>query len=100
MSFLYAVSLPDTDLLILICQVFSIAIVVVKRPHHVCGCPKEVLSASLWGKIGMVAGELGHLHPQNQGYKKIKHLMCIFHIPTLIIHDFVAKDVPTPVDPS
>ena len=60
-------SVPDADLLLLVCQVAAVAVVVVVRLDGVGGGAIEVLHATLWGQIGVVAGVLGHL--QGRTYK-------------------------------
>ncbi len=61
-TFVLWLALPDADVLVLVGQVDSVAVVEVERAHLVGGGVKEVLSATLWGQVGIVAGILGHLY--------------------------------------
>ncbi len=52
---------PDTDHLVLTCQMWSGATVVIVRPHHIVLGAKVVLGAALRGQVVMLAGVLRHL---------------------------------------
>ncbi len=52
---------PDTDHLVLTCQMWSGATVVIVRPDSIVLGAKEVLGATLRGQVVMLAGVLRHL---------------------------------------
>ena len=66
--------LPDANSLLLICQVYTIALIKVKALDFSSVWTKEILSATLRCKIVVVAVVLSHLHLENS-IQKLKRLI-------------------------
>ena len=54
-------SIPDTDVLVLVCQLLAHPCIVVVSPNQLGIISKEVLCAALRGQVVIVTGILGNL---------------------------------------